>query len=390
MNILAPRNCMSAPFEINPTFCFTLLGAFLIYVWTRPSRQSWLSIALLATGSRAACIRVMGGLGSYYGVEWISWGAFLGIASLVVIAVQFACAPHLMRQPFRRTFFAAAVFPVCSLLIGYSIPVTTRLRPFTYDALLLAFDGGLGFQPSFVLGQLLVRRPTLWGLTNVVYCSLPLAGCLLYAAYRQRQRQSVAILPLFLSLMLVGFGQYGVFPAVGPRYAFAQAYPQSPSSVAQIAAEPIRVGDAPRNCMPSLHLAAALVVLWNSRIWPQWGRLLALLFLLATAFSTLALGEHYVADLVVAFPFTLIFQAAWTTQVEMVNPVRRRTLWAGIGLTVVWFVALRYGLRLFLISPLIAWLAILLTVAWCTLLEKGLYAAVSSSEAVHFRSGFYG
>jgi len=142
--------------------------------------------------------------------------------------------------------------------------------------------------------------------------------------------------------------------------------------------------------MPSLHLAAALVVLWNSRIWPQWGRLLALLFLLATAFSTLALGEHYVADLVVAFPFTLIFQAAWTTQVEMVNPVRRRTLWAGIGLTVVWFVALRYGLRLFLISPLIAWLAILLTVAWCTLLEKGLYAAVSSSEAVHFRSGFYG
>src|ERR1039458_5681223 len=30
----------------------------------------------------------MGGLGAYYGVWWISWGAFLGIASLMVLAAH--------------------------------------------------------------------------------------------------------------------------------------------------------------------------------------------------------------------------------------------------------------------------------------------------------------
>ena len=252
----------------------------------------------------------MGGLGAYYGVWWISWGAFLGLASLIVLAVQIVRSPQPGRRSLRRTFHAAAVFPLCSLLIGYTVPLTTWLRPKTFDAYLLAFDGGLGFQPSFVLGRILLHGSTLWGLTTVVYYALPLAGCVLYASYRLREHQSVSILTLLLSIMVIGFALYGVFPAVGPAYAFHQSYPLDPPTLARISIPTVTVPNAARNCMPSLHLAAALLVWWNSRIWPRWGRLLALLILLATAFSTLALGEHYVADLVVAFPFTLAFQAA--------------------------------------------------------------------------------
>jgi len=232
------------------------------------------------------------------------------------------------------------------------------------------------------LGRLLLGGSTLWGLTTVAYYALPLAPGVLYASYRRREWQPVAVLAMFLSLMVLGFAQYGIFPAVGPKYAFAQSYPLHPLALAQIAIRPMSVPNAPRNCMPSLHLAAVLAVWWNSRIWPRWGRLLVFLFLLATIFSTLALGEHYLVDLVFAFPFTLAFQAGWTTGVDYTNPARRRALSVGIVLTAVWFLALRYFLQVFLISPVIVWGSVLLTVSWCVTLEEKLGAAIRASEAL--------
>jgi len=340
----------------------------------------------------------MGGLGAYYGVWWISWGAFLGIASLMVLAAQVARMPARLparlpdrspdpdRRTYRRTFYAGAVFPLCSLLIGYTIPLTTWLRPKTYDVFLLAFDGGLGFQPSFVLGRFLPEGSNAWGLTTVVYYALPWAVCILYAAHLASERagkpQPVPILALFLSLMLVGFTLYGVYPAVGPKHAFGESYPRNPPMLAQIAVQPMTVPDAARNCMPSLHLAGALAIWWNSRHWSRWGRLLAGLFLWTTVFSTLALGEHYLVDLVVAVPFTLIFQAAWTVSVPFAQPVRRWPLVVGASLTFAWFVALRYGLRLFLISPVISWSLILLSVGWCLMLEKKLSTAARTTTTL--------
>jgi hypothetical protein len=378
---------MPSTFELNPTFCFTLLGTFAIYLWTRPSRPAWLAVVIVAIGLRWACVRWMGGLGGYYGVWWISWGAFLGIASLMVLAAQIARSrgrfSDTERKSFRNTFYAGAVFPLFSLLIGYTVPLTTWLRRQTYDAFLLAFDGSLGFQPSFVLGRFLPESSSWWGPTTVIYYALPLGASILYASHlasdRAGKRQPVLILALFLSLMIVGFAQYGIYPAVGPKHAFAALYPRNPPLLSQIAIHPMTVPDAPRNCMPSLHLAGALVIFWNSCLWPRWGRWLAGLFLWTTVFSTLALGEHYLVDLVVAVPFTLIFQAAWTVPVPLAQPVRRDAVVIGTVLTVVWFVLLRFGLRLFLVSPVISWSLMFLTLAWCLLLRKRLSTAARAS-----------
>jgi hypothetical protein len=170
---------MPSAFEINPTFSFTLLGTFVIYLWTRPARSAWLAVLVLAVGLRLACVYAMGGLGAYYGVWWISWGAFLGIATLMVLAAQVvwlsgrSCDTEW--KSCQQAFYAGAVFPLCSLLIGYTVPLTTWLCPRTYDAFLLAVDSGLGFQPSFVLGRLLREGSNAWGLTAVVYYVLPLA-----------------------------------------------------------------------------------------------------------------------------------------------------------------------------------------------------------------------
>jgi len=104
------KKFMPSTFELNPSFCFTLLGTFAIYLWTRPTRSASLAVLILAVALRAACVRRMGGLGAYYGVWWISWEAFLGIASLMVLAAQVIPWGDRLRSPERKsrrqTFYA--------------------------------------------------------------------------------------------------------------------------------------------------------------------------------------------------------------------------------------------------------------------------------------------
>jgi hypothetical protein len=366
--------------QLNPTFSFTLLGTLAIYLWTRPARKVWLWVLPIAAATRAACARAMGGFGTYFGVGWISWGTFLGIASLLVLVIQAIRAQPDRRRNYIRTFYAGSVFPLLAMVTGYSIPLNLWLRPKTLDSFLLAFDGALGFQPSFLLGKILLRSQEGWGWTTVVYYALPLSGAILYASYRMRPRQPVAVLALLLSFMIIGFAQYGVYPAVGPAHAFREFYPWESPSLSGLALQPMTVGRDPRNCMPSLHFGAALLVWWNSWIWPLWGRALAGVFLLATAFSTLALGEHYLADLVVAFPFTLIFQAAWTTGVPLASKARYLSLIVGGALTVMWLVLLRYAIPMFELSLAGTWALVLITVASSTALEVRLGNASKSQD----------
>jgi hypothetical protein len=180
---------------------------------------------------------------------------------------------------------------------------------------------------------------------------------------------------LLLSFIIVGFAQYGVYPAVGPVHAFPALYPWKENLAAQIALQPLVVGADPRNCMPSLHLGAALLVWWNSRVWPVWGRICAGLFFLGTVFSTLSLGEHYLIDLVVAFPYALAFQAAWTTAVPLGSPRRITPLVAGFGMTAAWCLLLRYAIPGFLSSAVLSWVSIVATVWWSSSMKRNLDAA---------------
>jgi PAP2 superfamily len=370
-----------AGFELNPTFCFTLLGTCAVYLWTLPRRRSVLLVLLLAAILRIGCLMAMGGFGTYFGVAIISWGAFLGIASLIVLSAEIVQTKSSERRFLLRTFYGGAAFPLLALLVGYSIPLNLWLRPMTYDAFLLAFDATLGFQPSFLLGRLLLNS-LLWNLTTIIYYALPLSGMLLYASYRLRKTQPVAILQLLLSFMVIGFALYGVYPAVGPNHIFATIYPNHPPALSSISLQPLPEPSSPRNCVPSLHFGAALLVFWNSRIWPRWGRLASGLFLLLTGFATLALGEHYLADLVIALPFALLFQAIWTTALPLRAKERKQAILVGAVLTILWYVLLWRGIPLFIKWPGLSWACILMTTGIVIAFEKKLADAAWAPDTL--------
>src|SRR5260370_41373717 len=130
----------------------------------------------------------------------------------------------------------------------------------TYDHFLYAFDGSLGFQPSFWAGHMVSAVPWISGIMGGLYDGLPLILVIAYVL--EERRDSRRARDLFFLILLVGIcgaGCYLLFPAVGTYCIFAKSFPLHAPLLSSIPAAPTMVGAAfPRNCMPSLHTAWAL------------------------------------------------------------------------------------------------------------------------------------
>jgi hypothetical protein len=118
----------------------------------------------------------------------------------------------------------------------------------------------------------------------------------------------------------------------------------------------------PRNAMPSLHMTWALLVLWISRDLGR-GHWLAAIFAFFTAVATLSIGEHYLVDLVVAFPFALAIWNLCIGDVPLSHPKRTLTVAGGACVYLAWTAAIRFSPTIFYASPVIPWLASAATVA---------------------------
>jgi hypothetical protein len=125
---------------------------------------------------------------------------------------------------------------------------------------------------------------------------------------------------------------------------------------------------APRNAMPSLHMALALLIAIAAGRMGMMARIVASLNAVGTTIATLGLREHYLVDLIVAVPFTVAIhglvslserQAGWRTQATATV--------AGSILTGVWLLIIRYGTDPLRSAPWIASLLVLGTLifsAW--------------------------
>jgi hypothetical protein len=359
----------------SPQFAFALAGSFALYAGMRPSLRE-----LGCTAAIGLTLRVAYGatyrIEPYFGWPVVSALEFFGVAALAMLAWR------AIRNRTFTEFGIAAYFPFISILVGFILPVTNRLSPLTFDTHLLAADGATGFQLSFLLGRSIHGHRFLWDLTATVYYALPLAVALLCAGEWRRNPAGVRrLLWLFAAMSVGGFCLYAVCPATGPKYAFASF----PLRLPELAGDPLRTlasAGAPRNAIPSLHFSTALLVFWNTRPLRMAGRIAAAVFLAATSFAILALGEHYVIDIVVGLPFSLFFDAAFR-----VGPSewRGRAMWCGAALTGAWLVLLRLAANTVTWWPALTCAAFLATVGISIWMWRQVCAAppVAHSGAFH-------
>lgn len=189
-------------------------------------------------------------------------------------------------------FCVGAAIPIFLLLLLPFMLLTVWLRTATIDGQLRAIDLALGLD-GFAVARWIPAHG-LHFLVAFVYNSLPLMMALAWALERPRTLIRAAVIGAAMALPF-----YLLFPAVGPKFAFANF----PSAAAHLL--PV-ISTHPRNCVPSMHFTWALLLALNvtDRRW----RWIFALFAALMSFATVASGQHYFIDIIVAIPFTFAVQ----------------------------------------------------------------------------------
>jgi hypothetical protein len=167
------------------------------------------------------------------------------------------------------------------------------------------------------------------------------------------------LIELLFAAAMVGYLFFSVFPVCGPRYGFPASFPGANFAYSRLAGLQLQRIPVdwliPRNGVPSLHFTWALLIWWNTRTLPRWGRAAATAFVLATAFDTMATGEHYLFDLIAALPFALCMQASMVRTVAFRNRERWLPVLCGGAMFLGWLILCRFGLPLLLQSQFLPW-----------------------------------
>ena len=141
---------------------------------------------------------------------------------------------------------------------------------------------------------------------------------------------------------VIGYLLYYILPAVGPGIYFHGKFPFHMPSPAQVPAIPVVFNDGgatPRNAMPSMHAAWAILSFLALRYSPLWQNALGLLYVIVTFVTTIGLGYHYILDWVVALPLVLLIRGLTDAQ-PLVGP-RIMAVVVGVLLLAVWCVIIR-------------------------------------------------
>lgn len=223
--------------------------------------------------------------------------------------------------------------------------VNAALLPLTYDAHLYRIDKAFNG---------LAQHLALWygdgqrAIPRVVYFVYDLLGFLLFPlialTIRNEKSRSLNVWRTLLLPYAAAVVCYAWLPATGPGPSL-QGYPGN-TSLADIPSSLLSVGLAPRNAMPSMHLSTAIwIFMLTAALRQKWVWLLSIFFVIGTIWSTLALGEHYVIDLVVALPFAaamgiwLISPPNWSRVAYWAKVLQ----WGTAGIFVLWMFLLRFS-----------------------------------------------
>lgn len=376
--ILALRGGLLGAIGNNATLAANLAAAFLIYLTVRPGFRELVAAIVASIVLRELYVNFYGPAGNYPGSGILTWGSFLGCSAIMLLGVRALGRSAGQRRPV-EDFAAAALCLHGWIIFVYAMQATMHDLPRTMDGVLFSFDASLGFSPSFVLGSFLADRPLLWAITNFQYQILFIIVMGVWA-WKRHRGCSRNLLAAIICMLLGGIVLYYICPATGPAWAFTYAFPRNPPRAASSQLlRPLMVAAGARNAMPSLHIGLCLLVWWATRDLGRMARVAVGMFLVATVFSTMALGEHYLVDIMVAAPYAVVIQAATETRVPLASRKRMAAILIGAILTTVWILSFRSGPTLLSWPGPFLWVLMISTAAVSLTLEARLAAAIKST-----------
>ncbi|MFO0676404.1 MAG: fused MFS/spermidine synthase [Polyangiaceae bacterium] len=331
----------------NPFGSASFLGAFLVFAARERGRPDRLALAVSVGCVAEAWLfrrRLSDGMVPYE--SWLRVGLGLGTAALAVTAWGAIFGPKDARATRRADFAETATLPVFMLTSSAFLDMTAVVHPRTLDAIAYRADASFGLQPSFEVAHLFAAHHGLARAAAFVYGALPLALALVQvldivtADTSKGRRPPGGVVLSYVLVAATGFAFYLAFPVVGPGPAFPEAFPNAPMALDTVASDWMVVDTSPRNCMPSLHTAWALMVFFRTRKKHVVARGLAIGWLALTELATLGFGFHYLVDLVAAVPFTVAADGlASSVEMRSKRGVRR---WVAVafGGVVLWLVGL--------------------------------------------------
>jgi hypothetical protein len=374
---------------VDSFFAFALASVLILHFRVQPEWFDALLVLAFTLLFATVDFRFL-----HFAPKVMAWFSFAGLSSLLVLGIRAVWAEKgATRRMLLYTWVPAVLFVVSDYFASNMLEWTTAVHPKTLDLYLLSFDYSLRVELASLAGRMYALHSWLHNPSLLVYVGLAIPITVVYAGRLVRFKERA--FPSMLAFLItgpVGVLFYNIFPACGPHALFQQGFPFHPFPMAQasrLLLEPLAVA-GPRNAIPSLHLAWALLAWWYSRGLSWFERLIAFLFLTFTVFATLGTGEHWFVDLIVAFPFALMIQGLCAYSLPWKDSRRLSAFFSGLLGTLAWLIMLRFGAKFFWTSPVIPWVlaaaTVVLTGVRQARLDKGVdatnYAANGPSEKV--------
>ena len=237
---------------------------------------------------------------------------------------------------------------VCTVLFGGSVFIPLSIlsvaRPIIYDPVIYHIEALSGISPASLVRALsILAQNTSW-VCLLIYNNLPIiviiaaSSQFVYSRWHFRDNLFVQ----FVVGAFLGYLLYYILPAVSPGIYFPGKFPFHLPGPAQVSVVPVVFNDGginPRNAMPSMHAAWAILCFLSQRNSPFWHRALGIFYIAITFITTIGFGFHYVLDWVVALPLVLLIRGLTAAQ-PLVGP-RGGAIIAGSLLLVTWCVIIR-------------------------------------------------
>lgn len=234
-------------------------------------------------------------------------------------------------------FLLTAVFILMACATQTALEIIKFIFPRVYDINIYKIDAAFGNITIPVVQWFDEAPALLQTLILEVYSFLSIFLFIIVALFlRENKGKKYHIIRVLIVPFGLAFLLYSIIPVAGPIYAFSSQYfPLNMPRVSEIQGGKVFIPPAARNGMPSMHLTGALLI-WllsaglNRKIYFY----VATFFMLITAFATIALGEHYLLDLIVALPFAAFIGVSLANPDNFIFKNKKITiLWVSAGVT---------------------------------------------------------